>query len=305
LNVASPLQQKNNMKTRLTNSICFRESAGARTIVLVALTIGFAAGALLVYRSPKATPQTQSTEAALVLSESTKAVLGQLHSPVEIRFYALFGGDNPPARLREFAGQVSELLSVLEAEARGKLIVTRFDSWTSANTKNATSDGLVSFDTGSGDPIYLGIAAAQDKRKETLARLAPEWAAAVEFDLARVIARVGTPPPMPRTAEQVAQTGKAEEAVKRAIPNATATSLEDGKQILRDVALKAYQSLVGEMNGEVAKAEQAVQKAAGDTERQTALQKLQQMRAGYAERLREIALQSQAEMEAWTNLKGQ
>lgn len=295
------------MKARPANSACFRERASIRTIVLplVVLVIGFAAGALVVYRSIKAPSPLPVTESQFTLSENTIAVLSRLTQPVELRLYVLFADDNIPARLREHSARVNELVSELEQSAKGRIVVTRFHNWSRESTQSAASDGVTPLVLPQGDPCYIGIAVAQDNRREALDQLAPEWSAALEYDIARVIARVGSPPSAPRSAETLVQAGKAEQSIKQTIPNPASTSLEDGKQILRDASIKAYQALVGEMNSAVTKAEQGIQQATADAERQAALQKLQQIRTSYAEKLRAIALQSQAEMETWTTLKGQ
>jgi hypothetical protein len=292
------------MKAKTAPSIYFEEQGSTRAILLMllVLTIGFAGGALVVYRMTASKKPTPVAENELTLSESTRAVLSQLKAPVEVRFFALFGGDVAATNLQEFALEIGNLLSAMETEAQGKITVTRHVTWTPETTKLAAADGIVPVDVG-GDPSYVGLVVAQDKRKESLARLAPEWASALEFDLARAISRVGTPPSAPQTPAQIVESSQAEVSVKRTIPDAAATSLEDGKQILREASLKAYQDLVNEMNREVAKAEQAVQQSS-EADREAASQRLQQVRANYVENLRNVALQSQAQMESWTKLKG-
>jgi len=295
------------MKARPSPSICAREQGSIRTLLLplVVLVIGFAAGALVVYRSAKPPTPPVTSEDKLTLSESTKAVLSRLSQPVELRLYVLFADDNVPASLREHSAYVNELVSELEQSANGRIVVTRFNNWSRESTQSAANDGVTPLTLPQGDPCYVGIAVMRDSRKEALAQIVPEWSAALEYDIARAIARVSSAPATPRSVETLVKAGKAEQSIKQKIPNPASTSLEDGKQILRDVSIKAYQALVGEMNSEVAKAELGIQRATTDGDRQTALQKLQQVRASYAEKLRAIALQSQAEMEAWMQLKGQ
>ena len=295
------------MKLRPARFVCIRKQGSARTILLslVILVIGFAAGALVIYRATKAPSPPPATESKPTLSESTLAVLSRLSQPVDLRLYVLFADDNIPARLREHSVRLNELVSELEQSANGRMVVTRYNNWSRESTQSAANDGVTPLTLPQGDPCYLGIVVAQDNRKEALAQLVPEWSAALEYDIARAIARVGSPPAAPRSAEALVQAGKAEATIKQTIPNPASTSLEDGKRILRDASLKAYQTLVAEMNSAVAKAELPVQQATTDAERQAALQKLQQVRTSYAEKLRDIALQSQAAMEAWTRLKGQ
>lgn len=277
-------------------------STRAALLIFLGLILGSAAGGLAVYRLMTKAPAHATTETEVTLSDSTRTVLGELKAPVEVHFYALFGGDAAASQLSGFTKKIDALLTTMEAESHGRITVKRYDTWTPANIKTATSDGIAPAEYG-GDPAYVGLAISQDRRKEALARLDPEWAAALEFDVARTIAHVGIAPEPAPSVQQVAENKQAIEAVKQTIPNAVETSLEDGKQILRAAALKNYQTLVGEMNAEVSKAEQAVQQSTA-ADRQAAVEKLQQVQAHYAEKLRNVAIQSQAEIEAWTKSKG-
>jgi hypothetical protein len=286
-----------------------QEQANSRiALMLLALMVGFAVGALVVYRTTRTKPSEPIHETKIVLSESTKAVLHQLRTPVEVRFYALFGGEAASESLRELAINVNELLAEFERQSGGKLTVTHFDEWSAANTKAAAADGVVASNLEKGDPSYVGLTVIQDTRKETISQLAPEFAQAVEHDLARTISRLANPksssssPPSPANK---AQMEKAEAAVKQTIPNPAAISLEEGKRLLRESSLRGYQALVDEMNREVQQGEQLVNAATADADRQIATQKLLQVRTSYAEKLRAIALQSQVELEAWTKLKEQ
>jgi hypothetical protein len=292
------------MKT-FSNSSRWRLQGNSRIpVMLLALALGFAGGALVVYQGTKAKPPEPIPAERIVLSESTRSVLKKLRAPVEVRFYSLSGAEPAPEDLRNLTARVNELLAECERESGGKLTVTRLNEWSAAHTKAAADDGVTALNL-AGDPAYLGIAVAQAERKETIAPLAPEWAEAVEYDLARAISRVSTPPPAaPSPADRI-QTEQAEVVVKQTIPNPATTSLEDGKQLLRESSLQHYQALVQEMSREVQQAEQLVKAAAADADRQAAVQKVQTIRATYADKLRATALQSQAELEAWTKLKEQ
>jgi hypothetical protein len=295
------------MIKNLSASSGSRQQGNFRVIVMVVLglAIGFAGGALVVYQSTKAKAPGPIKEPAVVLSGSTKAVLRQVTAPVEVRFYSLFGAENASEDLRGLMVNVNELLAEFEREADGKLAVTRFNEWTAANTEAAAADGVAAFNLDKGDPAYVGLVVSQDERKEAIAQIAPEWVEAVEYDLARMIWRVSNPPPAPRTPADRIQTEKAEAVIKQTIPNPATTSLEDGKQLLREISLRNYQALVEEMNREGQQAEQLVKAAGSDADRRAAVHKLQAVRAAYADKLRLTALRSQAELEAWTKLKSQ
>lgn len=278
---------------------------GIRSVALplLALVVGFSIGAVVVYRATQKANPPPVTDSQTTLVESTKTVLQRLKQPVELRAYVLFTDDSPPTDLRAHAAFVNDLVSELERYANGRIVVTRFQNWSRESTESAARDGVTPVTLPQGDPCYLGIALSQENRRETLPHLNPEWSAALESDVARAIERVGSPPPARQSPETQAQADKASQSIKQIIPNPQAISLDDGKRILRDASLQAYQTVVAEMNREVAKAEEQVQQAAGQTERTAALEKLQQVRTSYARQLREIAQQSQAEIEAWSRLK--
>lgn len=280
--------------------------ASARTTVLmlVLFLLGTAVGALWVYRSLQQA-STKGEAAERTLAESTIAVLKNLKSPLEIQFYAIFGEGVSSGDLREFTGRVNQLLVEFQQEAGGKINVTPHDAWNDANTRRAAAAGVVPFSVG-GDPAYVGLVVVQDGRKEALAQIRPEWEAALEFDLARAIARVTTPTSTPASAADTAMAENAAAEVQRSIPNLGSVSLDEGKRILREAALEEYMSTVLEMEKEIAEAQQRVTKAEAaqsDSDRQSALEKLRQVRAKHAEKLSQIAARSQAQIEALQRMK--
>jgi len=274
--------------------------------MLILFVVGMAVGALWVYRSTQKA-ETTSEGVNRTLADSTRAVLKGLHSPVEIQFYSLSSDGNSADVLGEFTARVNHLLGAFQQEAGGKISVSPFDTWTEASTKNASAAGVVPFNL-KGDPAYLGLVVVQAGRKETLAQLRPEWEQALEFDLARAISRVASPPSPLVSLADTALAEKAAEAVQRSIPNLASVSLEDGKRILRDAALKDYKAAVAEMDSEIKEAEQRLLKAQAansDSNRQTALEQLRQVQSKHTEKLNEIATRSQAQIEAWQRLKKQ
>ena len=283
--------------------------ANTRIFVLLAvLLLGTVGSALLAYRLAKPKPVEPPAPAAaprIILSESTKAALGRLRAPVTVRFYMLFDAATAATNLRDFASHADLLLTEFEREAGGKLSVARFTEWTTANSQSAAAEGIKPFNLAQGDPAYLGFVVTQDARTETTPQLAPEWANALEFDLVRAIARIANPAPTVRPPAVVAQDARAEETVKRTITSLPATTLEAGKQLLRDASLKEFEAGVQEMNRAVQKDEEAVRSATTDPERQAALKQLQETRAKYGDKIREVSLHLQATLEAWTRLKAQ
>src|ERR1017187_4242959 len=239
------------------------EHGGAQAIVLllVVFFLGIAVSAFLFYGVSKhgsagANGETNGTP-AITLSESTRAVLGRLEAPLEIRFYALLDAATVPNSVTAFAGRVGQLLSAYQQQAGGKLKVTSVDSQSIPNANAALADGLSAFNLDRGQACFLGVALILNGKKETLPRLSPEWEQALEPDLTRAIARLldasrsFTGP----TAISQINTNAIQE-VKALIPDLAAVSGESGKQILQDAALKDFTAAVKEMQTQVKEAEQ-------------------------------------------------
>lgn len=292
------------------------EQASARIIVLVLVffLLGIAAGAFLIYRGASSGTANAGREAGgeqlVVLSESTKAVLKRLDSPVEIRFYSLLDPASVPDSSQAFAKRVDQLLSAYQREAAGKINVVRYNSQSDANAGAASADGIKPFNMDKGDACYLGITIAHAGQKETLPQLFPEWEQALEFDLARAIVHVSTT--TATTKPVVAATSQPDKAVveevRRAIPNLASVSLEDGTRILREAAMNDYSAAVSEMEKQVKAArERAVQAQSNSSEagQQTAMKQYQQVQTEQTEKLKQIAVRLQAQITALEQLKRQ
>lgn len=283
-------------------------SAPVRTLllVLVCVVLGLAGGAYWHYRATSRTP-THVGAGNIALSESTKLVLNGLGSPVEVRFYSLLDSASTSEALREYAGRVDQLLSEYEREAGGKIKVTRRNSRSESDMDAASADGLRAFNSDKGEDCFLGLTVAQRGQKETLGQLAPEWEQALESDLTRAILRVTG---AQAVAEREATTARADAAtvedVKRAIPEFASISTEEGKQMLREAALKEFKAAASEMQTQMQQAQQRLSQAqtsGSEAEQQAAMQQLQQIQTEQTEKLQAIAARSQAQIQAWEKLK--
>ena len=209
------------------------EHAGTRTIVLLLALclLGIAASALWLYSASKRVPA--SGPPGIVLSDSTRAVLDRLDSPLEIRFYALLDPATVPASVIAFAGRAGQLLSACQQEAGSKIKLTSFTSLSSTTANAAEADGLAAFNRDKGDVCYLGIALALNGRKETLPRLSPEWEQALEPDLTRAIIRLvdETRPVMaPKAVSQTDTNAFQEVKARNCNPPSSSVSVISGKR---------------------------------------------------------------------------
>jgi len=241
------------------------------------------------------------------LSDATRAVLSRLDSPVEVRFYAVLDPTSVPDSMSAFAGRADQLLSAYQQEADGKIKVTRFNAQSNLDPNAASADGIHAFNLDKGDACYLGLALVFKGRKESLPRLSPEWEGALEPDVTRAIARLldaTQPVAIPVAVSQI-NTAAVQE-VKALIPNLATVSVEEGKRILQDAALKDFTAAAKEMAAQVKEAEQRlgqVLQGGSEAEQQAARTHLQQVQKEQTEKLQEIAARSKAQLDAFQQIK--
>ena len=280
-------------------------------LLLVVCLLGIAGGVFWLYSASRRGPagptgQTGGTPASL-LSDTTRAVLGRLESPLEIRFYALLDPATMPDSMLAFAGRVGQLLSAYQQAAPGKIKLTSVTSQSNPNANAALADGVTAFNQDKGEACYLGITLVINGQKETLPHLSPEWEQALEPDLTRAIIRlVDATRPVPAPIAVSQSNTSAVQEVRALIPDLSAVSVPAGKQILLDAAYKEFAAAAKEMQAQVKQAEQSLAQARNggtDAEQQAALQHLRQLQAEQAEKLKEIAARSKAQMDAFQQLK--
>jgi len=286
--------------------------ANTRTVILLLVLFlsGLGIVAFWFYRGAHQTSTAVVDGAGqLALSESTKSVLGRLASPVEIRFFCILDKKTVPETTYAFTRRVGELLDEFQREAEGRITVTRFTSATDAAMDSAGAAGVRPFNLEKGTPCFLGLAVVRKEQSETLPPLVPEWEAALEFDLARAIARIeGTKPTASPATLAAASNPAITEEVRRTIPDLAAVSVERGKELLREAALQEFKAAAAELQAEVQKAQQRLglaQQNQSEAEQQAARNHLQQVQAEQTERLKNISARLQDRIDAFERLKNQ
>lgn len=282
------------------------EQGNVRSILLpiVCFALGIALSALWSGRAARPVP---SRQPAPELTETTTRLLTSLPQPVEIRFYSLLDPGAPGA-LAQFAQRVGRLLSVYQQEANGKLTVTRFDTPTNANPNAALADGIKGFDLDKGEGCYLGLVLSSGGKREVLPQLAPSWEQALEADISRAIERLaesGSPQKNWAPATPAQETLVAE--IRERIPNVDSVPLEEGMRILREASVKEYAAAAGDLQARVQEAQARVVQARNSgsaADQDAALKDLQTVQAEQAKRLKDIAANAQARMDAFRRLKG-
>ena len=240
------------------------------------------------------------------LSDSTLALLRQLNSPVEIRFYSVLPPGSAPETFQAFSGRVDQLLSEFQSANDVKIHVIRNISTAGSNADAASADGIQPFNLDNGDACFLGFTVVCGGQKESLAQLQPEWEPALQFDLARAILRVTTASATSVAKAMVPVSPETTNEIVRLIPNVNATSLEDGIGILRNAAVDKFSEAGAEMEKQIHAAQQQVadaQNGQSEAEQQAAMKHLQQVQLDQAEKLKAVAAQLQTQISVFEQMK--
>jgi hypothetical protein len=296
------LNDMRRMKKQFPPALNRGEEGQVRTIVLLVIAVIVVAGGACHKKEVAPAQEIVDQQKDFVLSDSTKAVLKKLHSPIEIKFYAMLDSVYTPEPVKNFSVRAGQMLSAFEKEADGKLTAKRLVTNSTADASAATRDGLKPLDLEKGDPSFLGFVVTCRDKNETLP-LSPEWEPAMEADLARAIARVSAietqPTPViedPKIAEQITND------LRRVIPDPNSTSLADGIRLLRESALKELTTASAEMKKQLDAAQQKLSEAP-EAQKSAALKHVQEVQLEQGEKLKEIASRLDAQIRMFEQLK--
>ncbi len=240
------------------------------------------------------------------LTPTTIALLQHLSSPVEIHFYSILD----PAisdSVKVLAGQARRLLNQYQQQANGKIKLVSTDTPSDANAKAATADGIKAFNLDKGDACFLGIAVSCNGQKAGLPQLSPDFEPALESDLTRAIQQVcNAQLPGHGPATNAAPEPEIVAAVKKAVTNIDAVSVEEGSTLIRQANLNELADTVLDMDTKIKAEEQEFRQAEtnnSEVDQQAARAKIQQLQAEQAEKLKKLFGKTQAEVQAFQQLK--
>jgi hypothetical protein len=240
------------------------------------------------------------------LSSPTVECLRHLNSPVEIRFYSVLPLGSAPEPLQDFSGRVDHLLTEFQAANESQIHVVRNISTSDANADAAATDGIQPFNLEKGDACFLGVMVVSGGRKESLARLQPEWEPALEFDLARAILRVAATPATSLVKASAPVSPEVTNEIARLIPDLNGTSLDDGIGILREAAVNKFNAAGAEMEKQIQAAQQQLansQNGGSEAEQQAAMKHLQQVQLDEGEKIKAIAARLQVQISTFEQMK--
>lgn len=276
-------------------------------VVVVSLLLGVAISASWFHRSAKRGGPNPAgeTDGTGGLSEATRAVLGRLSSPVQLKLYAVLDPGTAPEPLRALADRATGLLNEYQRASAGKITFKKLDARSGGDAQSAMNDGLQPLDA-SGE-TFLGIAGVLEGHKDALPRLDPAWESALESDVTRMISRLidaTRPAPVLTGVSQVNTAAVAE--VKALIPDVASVSEEDGARMLREAALKEYEQVVKGFSAKVQQLQQQLAEAKSgksEAEQAAAMKQLQDAQAEQSQKMKEIAIRSHLQVEAFKRMK--
>ncbi len=138
-----------------------------------------------------------TADRAHTLSEGTRAILEKLDATVKIRFYCT-QAENATAEsvyFGNYARQVEDLLDEFRQQARGKVVVEKFDPQPDSDAEDsARLDGIEGQPLPPyGENFYLGLTVSVLDERASIPFLAPNRERLLEYDVARAITQVMTP----------------------------------------------------------------------------------------------------------------
>ncbi len=241
------------------------------------------------------------------LSEPTKKLLSHLETPVSIRYYALLPAGSADETLRAFAERVGRLLAAIQNATGGQVKVTRFDTPADTNAASATADGIHPFNLEKGDACFLGLDVASREHSESFAQLQPEWEAALEYDLARAILRVGAPAAAAKPNPAVATPSpEIISSIHRLIPDVNATSAVDADRIFHDDFMQQCASTGAEVETRITAAQEQVARAqasGSESALEAARKNLAQVQVAQGDKLKQLATRLQTQLAVFQQMK--
>jgi len=163
------------------------------TIGILAMAVILVAVNVIAARAKQRVDLT--AERAYTLSPGTRAILGKLDTPVQIRFYCTRGENALPVFLKTYAQRVEDLLAEYRQASKGQIEIQKLDPVPDSDAEDSAKlDGIEgqSIQLGS-EPIYLGLSVSMLDQKEAIPFLSPDRERLLEYDLSRAISRVITP----------------------------------------------------------------------------------------------------------------
>ncbi|MFZ9937309.1 MAG: Gldg family protein [Luteolibacter sp.] len=127
------------------------------------------------------------------LSDGTKAILGELDSPVVIRYYASRSSDYMPEEVKIHMRRVDDMLKEYAALSDGKLRVENLDPEPDTDAEDSANLDGISGQRINDQNLYFGLAVSCLDKTSVIPFIDPRDETMLEYHLSKAIAEVTTP----------------------------------------------------------------------------------------------------------------
>ncbi len=166
-----------------------RAAFGVAALVAIAVLANW-----LVSLTPAGNRGADFTEKQIhTLSDGTKAILGELDTPVVIRYYASRSTDYMPEPLKLHMRRVDDLLKEYSSLSQGKLRIENLDPQPDTDAEDSANLDGISGQRMDDQNLYFGLAVSCLDRTSVLPFLDPRDETMLEYHLSKAIAEVSTP----------------------------------------------------------------------------------------------------------------
>lgn len=166
-----------------------RAAFGVAALVAVAVFANW-----LVSLTPLGNRGADFTEKQIhTLSQGTRAILGELDTPVVIRYYASRNTDYMPEELKLHMRRTDDLLKEYRALAKGKLRVENLDPQPDTDAEDSANLDGINGQRMDDQNLYFGLAVSCLDRTSVIPFLDPRDETMLEYHLSKAIAEVSAP----------------------------------------------------------------------------------------------------------------
>ncbi|RPJ33045.1 MAG: hypothetical protein EHM17_11665 [Verrucomicrobiaceae bacterium] len=166
-----------------------RSAFGVAALVAIAILANW-----LVSLTPAGNRGADFTEKQIhTLSDGTKAILGELDTPVVIRYYASRNTDYMPEEMKLHMRRVDDLLKEYASLSDGKLRIENLDPQPDTDAEDSANLDGISGQRLDDQNLYFGLAVSCLDKTSVIPFLDPRDETMLEYHLSKAIAEVSTP----------------------------------------------------------------------------------------------------------------
>jgi ABC-type uncharacterized transport system involved in gliding motility auxiliary subunit len=166
-----------------------RAALGVAALVAIAILSNW-----LVSLTPLGNRGADFTEKQIhTLSDGTRAILGELDTPVVVRYYATRNTDYMPEQVKLHMRRVDDLIKEYASLSKGKLRIENLDPEPDTDAEDSANLDGINGQRMDDQNLYFGMAISCLDRTSVIPFLDPREETMLEYQLSKAIAEVSTP----------------------------------------------------------------------------------------------------------------